>query len=132
MSASANKQMLQHIFDELSIGNSRPLIDSMADDFSWTVMGTNKWSGAYEGKQAVLNELLAPLRSQLEGQYTSAHRFIAENDLVVVECEGHAVTKTGKPYNNKYCFVIRVVDGKLRELTEYADTELVAAALGPR
>jgi ketosteroid isomerase-like protein len=48
----------------------------------------------------------------------------------VVEARGNNTTKTGKPYNNAYCFVIRLHDGKLKEITEYMDTELVTAVLG--
>lgn len=44
-------------------------------------------------------------------------------------CDGN-VTKAGVPYNNTYCFVFRLADGKVREVTEYMDTALVAAALG--
>jgi ketosteroid isomerase-like protein len=35
------------------------------------------------------------------------------------------------PYNNNYCYVCRLADGKLRELTEYCDTQLIATALAP-
>ena len=61
---------------------------------------------------------------------TTAHQFIAEGDHVVVEARGNNVTKAGLPYNNAYCFVVRLTDGKLREITEYMDTELVSAVLG--
>jgi uncharacterized protein len=40
------------------------------------------------------------------------------------------MTKKGQPYNNVYCFVIRIADGKMRELEEYVDTALVDAVLG--
>lgn len=33
-------------------------------------------------------------------------------------------------YNNTYCWICRVADGKLRELTERLDTEPVTAASG--
>lgn len=73
---------------------------------------------------------MKPLFSQFADKYTNtAHRIIAEDDYVVVECRGHVTTKTGKPYNNQYCYVIRLADGKMRELTEYLDTALVAEAL---
>lgn len=39
------------------------------------------------------------------------------------------MTTAGKPYNNTYCYVIRLEGGKLRELTEYLDTALVKEAL---
>ncbi len=59
-----------------------------------------------------------------------AHRFIADEDYVVVEARGRNTTKDGVPYNNVYCYVFRLADGKLQEMTEYMDTELVTAALG--
>ena len=131
MSAVENKQLLQNIFSELSKGNGKPFVESLADDICWTIIGSTKWSGTYRGKQAVLNELLKPLFAQFADQYTNtAHHFIAEDDYVVVECRGRVTTKSGAPYNNTYCWICRVADGKLQELTEYLDTELVTAALG--
>jgi len=121
---------MQHIFSELSKGNGQPFVESLADDFCWTVTGTTEWSKTYQGKQAVLTELLQPLFSQFENQYTNtAQRFIAEDDYVVVECHGNVTTKAGLPYNNTYCWVCRIAEGKLQELTEYMDTALVTAAL---
>lgn len=131
MGAAENKQLMKSICDELARGNSRPFIESMADDFCWTVTGTTKWSRAYQGKHAVLTELLGPLVEQLANKYTNvADRLIAEDDFVVVECHGSAITKSGKPYNNKYCWVCRISDGKLKSLTEYMDTELVSTTFG--
>ncbi len=131
MSAAENKQLMQGIFAEMAKGNARPLVEAMADDFRWTVPGTTKWSRTYEGKQAVLGELFGVLRDRIEGQMrTAAQRFIAEDDYVVVEARGNNTTKAGKPYNNSYCFVFRLAGGKLKEVTEYMDTELVTAALG--
>jgi uncharacterized protein len=112
-------------------GNSRPLVENMADDFSWTVSGTTRWSRTYAGKQVVLNDLFPPLRARMADRIkTIAHRFIAGDDMVVVEARGSNTTKSGKPYNNSYCFVFRVADGKLKEVTEYMDTFLVNAVLG--
>ena len=131
MGAIENKQLMQRIFKELSNGNSDLLVASMADDFRWTVTGTTKWSRAYEGKQVVLAELFGALRARIKGRIrTTAHRLIAEGDFVVVEARGNSTTKSGVPYNNNYCFVFRLYDGQLKEVTEYFDTELVTVTLG--
>jgi len=131
MGARENKQLMQQIFEELSKGNSEPLVASMADDFRWTVTGTTKWSRTYEGKQSVLVELFGPLRARINGRMrTTAHRLIAEDDFVVVEARGSNTTKSGVPYNNNYCFVFRLSDNQLKEVIEYFDTELVADVLG--
>jgi ketosteroid isomerase-like protein len=130
MSTAENKQLVQHIYSELSKGNSKPFVEALAHDVRWIMMGTTKWSRTYEGKQAVLAELLAPLRAQFAGQYTaSATRLVAEGDLVVAEVRGRVTTKAGKPYNNAYCFIFRIAGGKVKEMTEYLDTDLVNTAL---
>jgi ketosteroid isomerase-like protein len=131
MGSAENKQLMQSVFAEFAKANSRPFVDAMADDFRWTISGNGRWSRTYEGKQAVLNELFPALRARIAGRIAmTASRFIAEDDHVVVEARGSNVTKAGEPYNNSYCFVCRFAGGKLVELTEYMDTELVTAALG--
>jgi uncharacterized protein len=133
MSTHANKELMQRLFAELARGNGQPFVDSLADDFCWHMIGTTSWSGTYRGKPAVMNQLLGPLFAQFADRYTStAHRFIAEDDLVVVETRGRVTTRAGEPYDNTYCMVCRIADGKLVELTEYLDTELVAKVLPPR
>jgi len=131
MSATQNKHLLERIFAGLAEGNSQIFVASMADDFRWTVTGSTKWSKTYAGKQAILSELFGVLRSRIEGPIrTIANRVLADGDYVVVEAHGESTTKSGKPYNNRYCFVFRLADGKLKEVTEYLDTELVSAAFG--
>ncbi|MFZ3321099.1 MAG: nuclear transport factor 2 family protein [Usitatibacter sp.] len=98
--AEANKQLMQGAFDELAGGNSKPFVEALAPDIRWTVGGT----------------------------YT-AKRMTAEGDFVVVECRGEVTTVGGKPYNNEYCWVCRIENGKISELTEYMDTALASAAL---
>jgi len=132
MSATDNKRLLQTIFAALAVGDGRPFLDSMADDFCWTITGTTAWSKTYRGKQAVRTELLRPLFAQFADQYSNnLLRIIAEDDVVVIECRGRVTTKSGKPYSNAYCWVCRIADGKLKDLTEYLDTELVASVLQP-
>jgi len=133
MAAEENKKLMEQIFAGLSNGDSRLLVDNMADDFCWTVSGSTRWSKTYEGKQAVLSELFGALRPRIAGRMrTTGLRFIAENDYVVVEARGNNTTSEGKPYNNSYCFVFRLAAGKLKEVTEYMDTALVEAVLDDR
>jgi ketosteroid isomerase-like protein len=131
MSDLTNKQIMQNIFSEMARGESKLFVESMADDFRWILPGTNQWSRTFDGKNAVLTELFGMLGSKIAGPIiTTAQRFIADGDYVVVEARGKSTTKTGIPYNNSYCFVFRLADGKLKEVTEYMDTELATATFG--
>jgi ketosteroid isomerase-like protein len=130
MTASENKERLQQIFAALSEGDSGPFVDALGDDIRWTITGSTEWSRTYDGKDAVQRELLAPLFAQFADRYTAeASRLIAEDDYVVVEFRGRVMTKRGQPYNNTYCYIFRLADGKVAEITEYLDTQLVATVL---
>lgn len=123
---------MQQAFERLADGGGQPFLDLMADDFRWTITGRTAWSGTYEGKTAVRERLLQPLFAQFADRYrNTAQRFVAEGDWVVVQCRGSVTTKHGRRYDNEYCYVCRLSDGKLRELVEYLDTELVATVLDP-
>ena len=131
MSALDNKKLMQDIFAGLANRNGTLFTESMADDFRWINIGSNKWSGTFDGKEAVLRDLLGPLRGKLmKRSRTVAHRFVADGDHVIVEARGDNVTREGKPYNNEYCFVFCLSEGKIKEVKEYADTALVEAVLG--
>jgi hypothetical protein len=128
--AADNKRLVEDVFAELADGNGQPFMDLLGDDIRWTVTGSGEWSRTYEGKRVVVEELMRPLFSQFSDTYrNSASLILADGDHVVVECQGQVTTKSGKPYNQRYCYVCRIADGKVRELTEYLDTELVSAVL---
>lgn len=131
MAAEDNKRLMQQVFAELEKGNSQALVEVLADDVVWHVTGTTKFSGAYHGKASLMNDLVVPLFSQFADQYTTvADRIIADDEYAVVECRGKATTKSGRPYNNRYCFVFRIDQGQIKEVVEYMDTNLVVTTFG--
>ena len=132
MGTTANKQLLQDIYAQISRGNLQPLLDSMADDIQWTIIGSTAVSGTSRGKQEVIDKLLKPVRSRLaDGPIVfQPERFIAEGEYVVMQARGRATALSGKPYNNTYCIVCRIVDGNVKEMVDYIDTELITSALG--
>lgn len=131
MGAAENKKLIQDMFAELSKGNAPAFLNAMADDVRFILTGTTKYSGTFNGKQELITKLLQPLTAQLEGGLTiTPDNFIAEGDFVAMQARGKSTTKTGKSYNNTYCQVFRIAGGKVQEVTEYLDTELVTSAFG--
>jgi len=136
MSAEANRKLMEEIF--AAAANPDPAIRdrslfaaSLADDVTWVVTGQYSWSRTFTGKQEILNDLHGHVRSLLvDRARTIAHRFIADGDHVVVEAKGNNLTKTGVRYDNDYCLVFRLADGKIREIREYCDSVLTEKALG--
>jgi ketosteroid isomerase-like protein len=136
MSAEANKKLIQKIF--AAAANPDPaardralFVASLADDVTWVVTGQYSWSRTFTGKQSILRDLHGHVRSLLvDPARTTAERFIADGDIVVVEARGNNLTKTGMRYDNEYCLVFRLADGKIREVREYCDSVLTEKALG--
>lgn len=136
MSAADNKKLIQDIF--AAAGSPDPdvrdrslFIASLADDATWVVTGQYSWSRTFSGKPSILNDLHRHVGSLLvDRTRTIAHRFIADDDIVVVEAKGSNLTKTGARYDNDYCLVFRLDNGKIKEVREYCDSVLTERALG--
>lgn len=132
MTPSENKTFIQTILEARARRDNAPLLAAMADDFVWRITGSTAWSRAYVGKSEVIERLMKPLYRQFTAPTRiTATRILADGDYVVAECQGDATTVAGERYANTYCFVIRMADGQMHELTEYMDTALVERVLGP-
>lgn len=131
MGATENKQSIKNMFVELAKGNAEAFLSAMTDDVRFTLIGSTKFSGVFKGKQELVAKLLAPLSAALEGGLTlTPDNLIADGDYVAMQARGKSTAKNGKPYNNTYCQVFKFSGGKISEVTEYLDTELVNSVFG--
>jgi len=127
MSADENKKLVRKFYAASNGGDMATCMDLIADDIKWTNIGSTSLSGTFEGKAELQEKLLDPLFGRLQqGIFTTVHRLVAEDDIVVAQTSGQAQTIDGQPYDNTYVWIIRFRDGKFAEVTEYMDTELVA------
>lgn len=131
MSVEENKKIVHQFYAASNSGDMDACFNLIADDIEWTNIGSTSLSGTYHGKAELHEKLLGPLFGQLkQGIKSKVHRLIAENDFVVAQTSGVAETQDGRPYNNTYCWIIKLKDGKFVEVTEYMDTELITSVLG--
>ncbi|MEU0878408.1 nuclear transport factor 2 family protein [Lentzea sp. NPDC005914] len=129
MGAAENKKQIEQIFEQMATGNVGALREAMADDFHWVLPGDWSWSGSWGPKSTALRGLLRPLMAQFTDYRCEADLVIAEDDRVVVQARGHGTTTRGEQYEQTYCFVLRMADGKITELVEHCDTALVERVL---
>lgn len=131
MGIAENKQVVIDFYDAGARGDMDTCFALLADDIIWTNIGSTKFSGTCRGKQELGENLLGPLFGQLKAGISSKiERLTAESDIVVAQTSGNAETLDGIPYNNTYCQVIRIHDGKIAEVTEYMDTALINSVFG--
>ncbi|REE96823.1 nuclear transport factor 2 family protein [Thermomonospora umbrina] len=129
MGTEENKKLVRDVFEQMALGNTRAMSDAMSDDFRWVFPGNWSWSGSWEGRRETLDGLLRPLMAQFTEYCSRADLIIAEDDRVVVQAHSRATTRRGESYDQTYCFIFRVADGRLTEVIEHCDTTLVERVL---
>ena len=131
MSTEANKQVVKDLFAALSRGDNEAGFQLLADDMIWPVIGDTPVSGTYQGLKAIQEDLLGRVFQQIDheaGIGMEMVELIAEGGNVVARTRGTIAGKYG-PYNNTYCHVVTIRDGKIVENIEHLDTALIETTL---
>ena len=123
-----NKEIARKFFEDMSNGNVASIIDAYDDDVKIHTMGNTLISGVVNKTQA--KEFAGQvLGSFPQGIRFEVHNLTAEGDRVAIEAESFATHVSGKYYNNKYHFFMRLKNGLITEFKEYMDTEMVTEVL---
>ena len=122
-----NKELVQEFFNLLSSGSDKYLDFYNDESVIWTA-GENAIGGS-RSKSEVVGFAKSVLDSFPEGITFNVVNLVAENDYVAAEVEGSAMHVSGKPYNNKYHFLLKIQNNEILELKEYMDTQLAAKVL---
>ncbi len=123
-----NKEIARKFFVSMSNGDIAAIIDSYADDVKIYTMGNTLISGVSDKARA--KEFAGSVLGAFpQGIRFVVHNLTAEGDRVAIEAESFATHVSGKPYNNKYHFFMRLRDGLITEFKEYMDTEMVTEVL---
>jgi ketosteroid isomerase-like protein len=131
MSAEENKAIVRKALDGAGAGE---LLAALSEDVTWRIFGETQFSGTFNGKQELQDRLWGPLFEKISvpGE-TTMDLIIAEGDHVFAQF--HVVgrkTNTGAPYDQFYCAIFELRDGKITRADEYMDTELINTAFGPK
>lgn len=131
MSTTANKALVSAFYETANRGDIDACLDLLAPNVTWINTGSTAFAGRFEGKETVIRELVGPLFGQLvNGIHSTVDLLVAEGEHVVALTRGKAMTHGGKHYNNTYCHVFRIVDGRITQVTEYLDTALTNEVFG--
>jgi len=95
-------------------------LDLLDDD------GTH-WGGSFPYREHSLAGFKAKLRMVEQGIHNTPMDFvvvdcIGEGDRVVLELRNEGTLSDGRPYEMVYCFILKVRDGRIVSVREYADT----------
>ena len=126
MGTAENKKIVQDAFTAWARGENNAVFDLLAEDVRWTVIGSTPVSRTYFSKREFCDGAVKPLGAKISGAIQATVRVVsADGDKVIVQWDGRATGKNGTLYNQTYCWVMRVENGKVREGTASLDTELI-------
>jgi uncharacterized protein len=121
------KEFVARLFDRWEQGDMQGFFNALAQNVRWTVSGSTPISGTYTSKTEYLEKVYRPLLARLTGPTRCrVRKIIAEADTVVVQWHGESPTRSGRPYVQEYCWVIRVEEETIKEVEGYYDTVAVA------
>ena len=117
-----NKEAVGKAFAAWAAGGQTFFDDMLAQDVVWTIKGSSPTAGVHRGKQDLIEKAVKPLSTRLQRQIRPTIRHLwADGDRVMIEWDGEAVAKDGKPYRNSYLWIFRMQGGRATEVTAYLD-----------
>ena len=132
MSTAANKKLVQQIYEDSA---NRSGTDVRRQSRRRRQLDRHRpvfLVAEFRGRDAIMDGLMGHFRSFFAVRpRTVAFNFIADGEFVAVEARGDNVTKAGLRYDNQYCMVFRIENGKIKQIKEYCDSTLVERVLGP-
>ncbi|MCB1745004.1 MAG: nuclear transport factor 2 family protein [Gammaproteobacteria bacterium] len=109
-------------------GDGGAIFRLLDENVVWTVIGSTPVSRTYSSRRDFVDNALKPLSALLDGAIEPRIvNVLADGDHVVLQWDGHGRMKSGRPYANRYCWVMRFAQDKIIEGTAYLDTALVDA-----
>lgn len=128
--SETNKAVVTKFIEAMGCSDGTAAASCLAPDAFTLAKGFGKFAGVrrYETIVGTIDAFKTLVPTGLQPDIKSV---IAEGNRVVVEFEGNAKTCEGKPYNNQYCMVFTLADGKIKQVNEYFCTLLAEEVLWP-
>jgi ketosteroid isomerase-like protein len=118
----ANKATIRAAFDEWAAGTGGPFA-LLAQDATWTIVGTSPVSRTFESRQEFLDAVIDPFNARLATPLIPTLRALyADGDTVIAFFDATATARDGKPYANTYTWYLRMREGAIVEATAFFDT----------
>lgn len=125
-----NKQVVVKFLEAMGRSDAAAAAPCLAPDAFTLAKGFGKFAGVRH-HDVILATIDAFRKLVPSGLSPAIHTITAEGDRVVVEFEGNATLSNGKSYNNQYCMVFTLRDGKIKQANEYFCTKLADEVLWP-
>jgi uncharacterized protein (TIGR02246 family) len=114
MADHPNAELVRRAFDAFASGDLDALGAVFTDDVVWHVPGTNRFSGRFEGRDAVLDRLRRMEAAGIE-QLLDVHDVVANEDHAVALLHLKVANADGQRYDQQQVQVWHLRDGRCHE-----------------
>ena len=125
-----NKQVVLTFIEAMGRGDAAAAAPCIAEDTFTLAKGFGKFAGV-RTHDTILATIDAFRQLMPSGMEPTIFSVTGEDNRVVVEFEGNGTLLNGEAYNNQYCMVFMLRDGKIRQVNEYFCTLLADKVLWP-
>lgn len=128
-----SRRTVEAFYKAVAAGDTDGVVAAFAEDVEVEVMGRSPIAGRHVGREAFIADAWSQVTDELDPDTVKMadtwEIFAAEGDRVVARMTGIAATRSGKRYDNSYCHLFRIRDGRIAEMIEYLDTALLDEAI---
>jgi ketosteroid isomerase-like protein len=134
MATEETRALIEDFYRALREGDRPRLIELLAPDAVW-IPPASAPLPRMEGAGAIADALGSQIVRQtfdLSKPFAlEVRRIVVDGDVAVVQQRLTATAKaTGAAYDNQYCWIYELRDGRIAVLEEYADTIVAGRAMG--
>jgi ketosteroid isomerase-like protein len=105
---------VRDVFKGLENGDGVAFFEYEDNNVDWTVEGTHPLAGHYRSKSDFRSHTFDKLDRVLpQGTQLRVEHALVSGDWAVVELHSLATAKNGLKFDNRYCWVCRLADGKI-------------------
>ena len=105
---------VRDVFKGLENGDGVAFFEYEDNNVDWTVEGTHPLAGHYRSKSHFRSHTFDKLDRVLpQGTQLRVEHALVSGDWAVVELHSLATAKNGLKFDNRYCWVCRLADGKI-------------------
>lgn len=124
-------EFIRRFFAILSDGDLEALRPLIHKDGSWEVMRAVEGERLTVGRDAIIDDFLAPVRGRFEAgdPKIQVMTVFATGNTVAAETIANGQLRNGRPYRNRYAWIIEMNDGLVGHIHEYMDTAYVRSVV---
>jgi uncharacterized protein len=124
-------EFIRRFFVTLSAGDLEALRPLIHMDGSWEVMRAVDGERLTVGRNSIIDDFLAPVRGRFEegDPKVEVTMLFAAGNMVAAETVGTGQLRNGRPYRNRYAWIIELRDGLVCHVHEYMDTAYVRSVV---